>query len=160
MAGPFACKLCGATDAIVMPGDIVVRNVRCSACGREQLVNHYASGAQQLFEEMARIQVAKADRDAKLQQGVVCSGCGGTMQLPADPTVDSFACRFCRKERLVTEFLDAKLVANQRLRADLGARIDEARTQGAARDRRIVMLLFGFLALFGAALAVVHYASR
>jgi hypothetical protein len=160
VAGPFACKLCGAPGAIAMPGDIAVRSVRCAACEREQLVNQYASGAQQIFEEVARIQAAKAERDEKLQRGVVCSGCGGTMALPADPSIDAFSCRFCGKQHLVSEFLDAKLLANQRLRADLRARVDQAQAEGAARDKRIVVLVFGLLLLFGAVIAIVLFAGR
>jgi hypothetical protein len=160
MSGPFACRVCGVAGAIVMPSDIAIRQVRCSACGREQFANAYASGAQQLFEEMARIQVAKADRSQKLAQGVLCNGCGATTPLPSDPMIDAFACPFCGRQHMMTEFLDPKLVANQRLRADLGARIEAARTAGASRDRVIVIVLVAALLAVAIVVAAVKMSGQ
>lgn len=147
MHNPLSCKLCGASGTITLPDDIAIRTVQCSACAQQQPVNHYASGGQQLLSEMARLQHAKADRENKLQQGVTCSACGGTMELPSDPQINSFACLYCRKQHLVSAFLDPKLLANMRLRNDVNAHLDDVRSTQAAAQGRERWVVFGLIAM-------------
>jgi hypothetical protein len=49
-----------------------------------------------------------------------CNACGGELQVPANPTIRSFTCRYCKKEYRVDDRVHPDVLAARELRDGIG----------------------------------------
>jgi len=76
----------------------------------------------------------------------VCEACGAALTVPADTSVATFVCTFCKREFRTADFESAEELAAKRLEAGLGKAIEDS---GRAQRRTIVVGFAVVAALIG-----------
>ena len=131
------CKRCGQNAVALPEGALISRALTCRACGVEQPISDYLSGADAFRRASAaamrnRAQLAEAQRD-----GVKCSACGASVPLPADVSTPSFPCGYCHAQLVTSNYVAPELMMGLGIRAQLS----EMRDASNRTNRRVALAL-------------------
>jgi hypothetical protein len=90
--------------------------------------------------------------------GVQCPQCGARNVVPVDGSVQ-VTCTHCRSAIVLSSFVDADAIARSRLEHALHARREQAVAAGKTRDRTILLITVGALALAAATVTGLYLAG-